>query len=137
MEITPRIKWMDSMMIATIIRKDSSSTDTQLLSILQDADRLWKPAGLHWKTLQNTKSCCCLSEQTAAGENGRRLRTKEDGASIQAGSNPLLTRMQLSVRKPGKNIRDMCPTGKKALGKMAQWSQSTSMSKIPIVTASF
>ena len=136
MEITPRIKWMDSMMIATIIRKDSSSTDTQFLSILQDADRLWKPASLHWKILQNTRSCC-LSEQTAAGENGRRLRTKEDGASIQAGSNPLLTRMQLSVRKPGKNIRDMWPTWRKALGKMAQWSQSTSMSKIPIVTVSF
>ena len=127
---------MDSMMIATIIRKDSSSTDTQLLSILQDADRLWKPAGLHWKTSQNTRSCYCLSEQTAAGENNRRLRTKEDVASIQACS-PFLTRMQLSVRKPGKNIRDMWPTWRKALGKMAQWSQSTSMSKIPIVTASF
>lgn len=126
MDISPRIKRMDSMMIAANIRKlsraellyacvaklvsychkyemeslitgmehyydpddfnkcfyysDGSDTDTQLLTILQDADRLLRSCGADLSEVTEYQLLLrCLSEQTVIEGNTRRLRTKEDG----------------------------------------------------------
>lgn len=126
MDISPRIKRMDSMMIAANIRKlsraellytcvaklvaychknqmehliqgmehyydpnefnkyfyysDSSDTDTRLLSILRDADRLLEACGSAFEDITEYQLLLrCLSEQTVVEENCRRLRTREDG----------------------------------------------------------
>lgn len=126
MDISPRIKRMDSMMIAANIRKlsrvellytcvaklvihfhkngqdesikglehycnpndynktfyynSSSSTEEQLKTILEDADRLLSICGSDYDEVTEYQLLVrCLSEQTVVEEAVRRLRTKEDG----------------------------------------------------------
>ena len=54
---------------------------------------------------------------------------------IRVCSRILLTQMQLFVRKPGKNIRDMLPIWKRQLVKMAPLSRATSTSRTTTATA--
>lgn len=126
MEINPRIKRMDSMMIAANIRKlsrtellyacvaklviflhknhhddrikgfehyydpndynkvfyynNGSETDSQLKTILEDADKLLSACGSDYDDITEYQLLVrCLSEQTVVEEAVRRLRTKEDG----------------------------------------------------------
>lgn len=126
METSPRVRRMDSMMIAANIRKlsrvellytcvaklttychknqmdtlivgmehyhdpndfnrtfyysDSSEADERLKSILEDADRLLKACGTDLEDVTEYQLLIrCLSEQTVVEEDGRRLRTKEEG----------------------------------------------------------
>lgn len=126
MEVNPRIKRMDSMMIAANIRKlsraellytcvaklsaylyknvqeilpeafhhycdpndynktfyynNDSETDTQLKTILEDADKLLSICGSDYDDITEYQLMVrCLSEQTIVEESVRRLRTKEDG----------------------------------------------------------
>lgn len=126
MDISPRIKRMDSMMIAANIRKlsrvellytcvaklvlyfhknkqdelikgfehycdsndynktfyynNSSSTEEQLKTILEDADKLLSICGSDYDEVTEYQLLIrCLSEQTIVEESVRRLRTKEDG----------------------------------------------------------